>query len=206
MIEVCLNVKPFMQPHPCKNEGGDCFACALTAILQHLFPERPPKFETVWNYFMQCYYMSKDKGLDNSWYGLNKAISNASSDGYKVDHMFDLVEDVDKNEAMYSHAFYLRRPSNYYYSRRLEGWLRCGWLALADIRFEGDGAFDSKGQFNDCDHIVVLDGVREVWEDGGLENYIHVVCSVKGAYWINTRELLKKHGVGAWWLVRREVD
>jgi hypothetical protein len=208
MLEFCANIKPFMQPHPAKNPRGDCFACSLTAALQHLFLENPPAFDDVWNYFMQKYYMSDEKGLDCGWTGMEKAIQSAYADGYHTDHEFDLV--MPKPRPLSSNIFY----ENYFaddYTRRLEGWLRSGWIAITDIYFAGGGARDTwNGQFHGNDHFILLDGTREVWErlnpDGSarqLKFYIHVICSVKGAYWIEANELMKSYGAAGWWLIRK---
>jgi hypothetical protein len=100
------------------------------------------------------------------------------------------------------------------YTRRLEGWLRSGWIAITEINFAGGGAFENGlGRFRDSDHFVLLDGTREVWEKcrpddpectaRSLIFYIHVVCSVKGAYWIKTKDLMLSHGAAGWWLIRK---
>jgi hypothetical protein len=214
MIEFCHNVKPFPQPHPQKNPGGDCFACSLTAVLQHLFPDNPPKFETVWDYFMTKYLNSEEKGLSNTWTGMKKAFSTARyEDGYPLEYTYDLVLPRYDWEH-FSYAFYPRIPSDGDYSRRLEGWLRSGWIALTEINMYGPGPF-ADGRYNDTNHFIALDGTRELWEpwksSSGeesmtLEYYIHVVCSVKGAYWIKTRELMKMYGAAGWWLVRKSQE
>lgn len=212
MREFCHNIQPYMQPKPNKNPGGDCFACTLTATLHHLFPENKPDFDTVWNYFIQKYYMSEEKGLSNTWPGMKKAISGAYADGYYTDNEFDIVMPTF-NSNIHSHVFYESNMSSEY-TRRLEGWLRSGWVALAEIHYNGGGPRSSwNSQFNDGDHFIILDGIREVWEKIDNPNvpgnartlsfYIHVVCSAKGAYWISTRELMKNYGAGGWLLVRR---
>jgi hypothetical protein len=206
MIEFCKNVQPFIQPHPTKATGGDCFACSLTAALQHLFPDNPPSFDTVWDYFLQPYYMSEKKGLQQTWPGMEKAIIEACRDGYRTDHKFDIVMPGIREWS--SNIFY----ENYFaddYTRRLEGWLRSGWLAITDIHFAGGGPRDTwNGQFRDNNHFILLDGTREAWKrlsetSRKLEFYIHVVCSVKGAYWIETQELMKNYGAAGWWLIRK---
>jgi hypothetical protein len=206
-IEFCHDVRPFLQPHPSKNPGGDCFACALTSILQYLFPDNPPVFETVWNYFMCDYHKSNEKGLNNTWLGMEKAINEASHDKYSIDHEYDLV--LPRYDwASFSYAFYPRLPAEKDYTRRLEGWLRSGWIAITEVNMYGAGIYNDKGQFNDTDHYIVLDGTRESREStdddsSTLNFYIHVVCSVNGAYWIRSRELMKKYGAAGWWLIRK---
>lgn len=209
MVEFCYNIKPFLQPKPNKNLDGDCFACALTAALQHLFSENPPSFDTVWNYFLIKYKDSDKEGLSHSWPGIKNAIYKARND-YEIDVEYDFVQPDYENEK-WSYAFYRRRPSDSQYTRRLEGWLRSGWVAITEIDMHGNGSVVN-GKLNDIDHTVILDGIREVWEpfdDGtgrSLNHYIHVVCSVKGAYWIKTQDLLVKYGAAAWWLCRRREN
>jgi len=101
------------------------------------------------------------------------------------------------------------------YTYRLEGYLRSGWMILTEIDFKGQGPVTKDGYQNDTDHFVIIDGVKYCWEDNydetgkwmstSLESYIHVVCSVKGTYWIKQRELLRKYGAVGWIMVRKEV-
>ena len=210
MREFCHNIEPYMQPKPSKNPGGDCFACSLTAILQHLYPENKPSFDTVWNYFMQSnYYMSEKKCLSNTWSGMQKAINESHEDGYNLENTTDLV--IPKIKDYSSNIFY-ESYVDLDYTRRLEGWLRSGWIALTEIHYSGGGpraTWDSR--FNDNDHFIILDGTREVWEKiddisvnaRRLNFYIHVVCSAKGSYWISTKELMKNYGAAGWILVRK---
>lgn len=212
MSEFCHGIKPFLQPHPTKNEGGDCFACALTAILQHLYPKNPPSFEQCWNYFIGKYYYKSDKDcLDHGWPGMRKALCKACDDGYKLDFEADIVKPEYDIET-FSYAWWSFKPVSKY-AQRLEGWLRCGYIALTEIDFYGKGAITPEGYNNSINHIVVLDGIKTYWknryDDNGKwssasqEHEVHVVCSVKGEYWINIREFLTKYGGAGWWLVKR---
>jgi hypothetical protein len=202
-LEFCLNVESFLQPKPTKNPAGDCFACALTATLRHHFPDKHPDFETVWNYFMQPYYQSEKKGLSNSWSGMQKAVVEAYRDGFEVEHKTDIV--MPKfNLNMFSHPWWCFTP-HIEYTQRLEGWLRSGWIALTEINFNGtDRIINGYG----IDHFVLVDGVKCEYvqsENSGSYNYsVHVVCSVKGAYWIDTMEFLKRHGAAGWLLLRKD--
>lgn len=208
MPEFCHNITPVYQPKPNKNPQGDCFACALTAALSFLFPENPPNYESVWNYFMQKYYNSDKEGLYISWCGMKKALEKAKYEaGYSLDITYDIVRPEFENEE-YSHAWFRKIPF-VEYTRRLEGWLRSGWVAFSEIDMHGNGPYTPEGRFNETNHYVILDGIKEVWEpfddgEGAMHNtYIHVVCSVNGVYWIKTRDLLIKHGSAGWWLCRR---
>lgn len=50
-VGVLRNVVRVPQPQPVRSEGGDCFACALIAVLNHLFPEREATFEDTDRWF-----------------------------------------------------------------------------------------------------------------------------------------------------------
>lgn len=53
MGEVLLGVEREPQPTPTRNEGGDCYACALIAALRYLFPDREsPTFEDCDRWFI----------------------------------------------------------------------------------------------------------------------------------------------------------
>lgn len=93
---------------------------------------------------------------------------------------------------------------------RLEGWLSAGWLAIAQMNYAGAGPVNANGTHNSPDHFVCLDGQRHFWQESAVvkgaasfEHETHVVCSAKGVYWIDTADLVKKHGVGAIMLIRR---
>lgn len=208
MKEFCLNITPFMQPKPTRNKGGDCFACSVTAGLRHLFPERPVEFETAWNYFM-AETMGGSKQLNNTWTGMRRALYEADSDGYGMTILSDIVRPTYDTER-FSHNWWGFVP-DYEYTRRLEGWLRGGWVAFAEINHEGAGPVTPEGKLNHPNHFVLVDGAREVWEPSlavsgarTLLHYVHVVCSAKGAYWIPAYDWLVKHGAAAWWLARRD--
>ena len=211
---VLLGVQPFMQPSPTKNPGGDCFACATTAMLHHLYPERPPSFEQVWDYWLQ-----EDRGhgrtLANTWYFARQAFYNGHRDGYRVEVMSDFVQPRYDPERG-SHPWWNVIPE-FTWARRLEAFLCAGWVAFAFINVAGSGPFDAEMRFNSPDHFVLIDGIGYADEvlsrdESGkprswrTTEWVHVVCSAKGAYWIRVSDLLVKHGASALWLVRRGVD
>lgn len=207
MREVLLGVEPFPQPHPVRNPGGDCFACSLLALLRHLFPERPPSFDQVFGYF-KAKTTTGSECLSNTWYGYRQALWNAFSDGYRMEITADIVvPSFDPDQ--WSHAWWDFVPSGEW-SKRLEGYLRGGWVGVAEIRQAGGGPRDSEGRRHTPDHFVLLDGIRSAWESTpgtagrALNHYVHVVCSAKGAYWIPVMRLLMDHGAAGWRLARRE--
>lgn len=197
-----------MQPHPEKNPGGDCFACSLFAVLRHLFPDNHPDFDTVFDYF-KVESISGSIGLNNVWSGFRDAVYKARADEYKVEIANDLVIPEFKPER-YSHTWWLQFPDQEW-SRRLEAWLSAGWVAVAEIDHEGRGPILDNGKINCPDHFVIIDGVRIGWqpiktypEAKEVVSEAHVVCSMKGKYWIDTIELIQKYGAAGLWLVRED--
>lgn len=208
MIEVLRGVRAFPQPSPARNEGGDCFACASTAVLGALFPERPPTFDQVFEWFREKYANSEREYISSTWQGMQAALWKARTAGYPIDVTTDAVEPrIDPQRWGYA---WLPGEDETRYARRLEGWLRSGWLALVTIDYDGKGHQDEEGRVRSGNHFVVLDGTREGWEPGGIEgawsstSSLHVVCSARGAYWIRALTFLRKHGGAAMLLVRRD--
>lgn len=206
MIEVCHEIAPFLQPKPDRNQGGDCFACALTAALRWLYPETPVDFDEVWQFFM-AETVGGSRQLSNTWPGMRRALYAASSEGYRLEIANDLVL-PDYNVDHHSFPWWQSLPTATY-ARRLEGYLRGGWVAFTEIRFDGGGPRATTGQIAATDHFVVIDGLRLGWEPVGdigraLRHHVHIVCSVKGAYWIDLDEFLLRHGGAGWWLCRRD--
>lgn len=199
MREVFLGVQPHLQPKPNRNASGDCFACALTAAMRHLFPDRPPPFEQVWSWF-EGEYSTGGKCLSNGWEGMRCAIQGgAPRAGYPLDTACDVCQ-PSFFAHLWPHDFHWQPPEGLY-SQRLEAYLRAGYVALTCIAFDGPGPVTPEFYTNMADHFVLLDGVREPELN---HREIHVVCSVKGGYWISEMRLLRQYGAGAWWLVRRK--
>jgi hypothetical protein len=208
-------VKVFRQPSPSRNPGGDCFACALTAGLRALYPDREVDFAKVWEFWQyEQTELNGDKRvlLSNTWNGARRALASARVEGFDLEIQADIVVPNYSDPEQWAHTFYSQSPG-YDWARRLEAWLSAGWLALSVINYAGN---PGRGEWKDGyrisdDHFVLLDGVRSFWRkhekvEGGstLIYAIHVVCSAKGEYWIDLDDLLEIHGAGAWWLFRRE--
>lgn len=203
MREFCLNVEPVLNPQPPITPGGDCFACALTAGLSWLQPDRPLTVARAIDYFRQ-----EDGHVVTSWPGMDRALKAARRDGYRIEHTADIVH-PQMNPHMWSHAWWGWEPE-LEYARRLEGWLRGGWVAFTEIRQDGSGMLTTDLRLNATDHFVLLDGIRYVWDrfpdDTGAayNQYVHVVCSVKGGYWMRLQQFLRRHGGSGWWLARND--
>lgn len=208
MREICLGVVPVMQPQPRKNPGGDCFACSMTAALRWVYQKPDLSFEDCW----QCWVHEKTGTVSNVWPMMRTALYAASSkfqdlglDRLEIANDFAAPE---FNPESWSHGWGIGLNSGAYL-RRLEGYLSCGWVALTDIDYAGRGPMVDGKWTGGGDHFIVLDGVRISWvpcDIGSVQKCeIHVVCSVRGAYWIELNEFHRKHGAGAWWLVRKDA-
>ena len=207
MTEIIRNIAPFPQPVPNKNPGGDCFACSLKAVIDGLFPERPIPFDAAWESFKVEAY-GGGTVLSNTWPTMRRAIASIRDRGYDLQTRHDIaLVAVDIETWSYTWGLSINEEE---WSYRLEAWLSAGWLALAEVNFAGTGPITPNGYRSSADHFVCLDGQRHFWkpnlEFGGasLDHETHVVCSARGAYWINTADLLRKHGAAGLILVRKD--
>jgi hypothetical protein len=201
-FEYCQGIQPVPQPQPRRNPGGDCFACAMAAALRYLFPAAPPTFDQAFDFFVE------NGHVDNVWFKLHDAIVRARGAGYRVVDFVEPGYHLELNFERYGHAW-LNQDPGYPYLYKLEGLLRAGWVAITRIQFAGAGPFTPDGMFRDADHFVLLDGAKICLEPvEGLpdaksyEAYVHVVCSVRGAYWAPLQKFSRLHGGATWWLIR----
>lgn len=206
MTEILRNVAVFPQPSPPKNPGGDCFACSLKAAVDALYPDRPIPFNVVWEAFKVDAY-GGGKVLSNTWTTMERAAQALVEHDYRLAVRHDIAL-ATINLEYWSHSWGLPHEEGLW-AYRLEAWLAAGWLALAEMNFAGAGPVTADGSRNGTDHFVCLDGQRHFWRAhatvqgaSSLEHETHVVCSARGAYWIDTADLLRKHGVGAIILIR----
>lgn len=208
MTEILLGVKPFLQPSPGRNPGGDCFACSLKAATDYLYPENPIDFNLAWESFEET-SVGGNRVLSNCWPTMAwRAPYALHEHGYKFDlHRDLLMPQPDLDHHSYSWGFQVNEQE---WSLRLHAWLSAGWVAIAEQSFPPLPAVTPDGRKNHTDHFVVLDGQRSFWQESSLlpgasslEHETHVVCSAKGAYWIDTKDLLNLHGVNALVLLRR---
>jgi hypothetical protein len=202
-VEYCLNVAAYPQPSPARNPAGDCFACALTAALRYLLPE-PPTFDQCWDAFVH----ERHSRPTNTWTGLQHAAKRIA--GRELEVLTDILRPKFDSD-MWEHAWWSYMPERDWVYR-LEGWLRMGFVATTAIAQNGGGPLLTDG-LNTTDHFVLLDGVRYGWKYtdtphggvGSVEYDVHVVCSVRGPYWIRARDLLIQHGAAALMLIRRDA-
>lgn len=211
------NVEPFRQPKPAKNPGGDCFACTITAAIRHFFPDRPIDFADAWDAFLEK-TADKDAVLSNTWWTMRtKVFWKLREQGYPLEYRVDFVYPTFDLE--HFSACWWRPIPVEAWAYRLEAWLSAGWVALVEMNFDGRGPTNPDGSANLNDHFVILDGQRHFWKPHSgvkgahsLAHETHVVCSAKGGYWIETKDLLERHGVAAIILMRpdkrvyREAD
>src|SRR5690606_33803683 len=145
------------------NPGGDCFACVFTAAMRHLFPDRAPTFDDVYSWFV-AKNSSGGEVLDNTWTGFARAIFRAREAGYAIQEALEIVWGNELLWGGVERFDYTFGPpiDEGLYARRLEGYVRGGWLAITMILFDGSGPVKD-GRLNAGDHFVLLDGIRSGW-------------------------------------------
>lgn len=214
MIEYCQNIKPFRQPIPSVNDSGDCFACAVAAVFNNMFPKENITLKQALEWF-EGKDSSNNTVFHNNWWGYEKAFEKSGMD-VEFKKFLPLPD--------YEHFFEYRSMSWYpmpdaeTWQSVVEGFLRCGWHILTEIDSNGNGSHLIEGGKivkNNTNHAIVIDGVREYWpewkdgEKGKAYQYdVHVVDSSKkhktNEYWISTWDLINNHGAAGLWLVRQE--
>lgn len=221
--ELLLGVEPVPQPSPGINDGGDCFACATLAMLRHWWPDEAAPL-TVAD-MVECWRTQPVHGKEEPTVGNHIHVADRSLHNLPFDldiHTDPFVPLISDREQMHSPVWGVR-----HYAERVEAYLAAGYVGYTTIRFAPDAPHmlspkppdDTttgvhRGYWNaSTDHIVLIDGVRE-FVRGEEEPYgshiteVHIVCSVKGGYWIEDRELLRWHGgMFIWWCrPRRELS
>ncbi len=205
------NVAQVPQPSPQIHEGGDCFACAALAIARHFFPGAGIEVADAVAWFEDTYYKSDTKFINNSAPQVRAAFTNSELD---VDVHVDLF--VPRLDDHFQHGYPVFWPPAF--DQRIEAYLAAGWLGYCGMAFEprelglGEPIPDKphRRYKHDQDHMVVIDGHRSYWRrsapgEAGIAHGVdelHVVCSVKGPYWIDSRDLVQLHGGTAIWWIR----
>lgn len=197
-----VGVERVPQPQPHRQPGGDCFACALRAVLGHLVPERETTFEDTDRWFTET-TTSGSEVISSTWFGMDKALWRVRTDGWPIEWEHEQAMHPQLDIRRFGHAWVFQDDPRGY-GRRLQAWLAAGWVPLTTILFDGGGPFTADMKANTPDHFVVLDGVRQRGDDHFWNNpEIHVVCSAKGSYWIDAQSWCRRYGGLSWLLVRR---
>ncbi len=257
-VEFCHQIERVAQPVPARNPGGDCFACAATAGLRFLYPERAVSLDDVWGMFVVEYYdgsaqanlrklrVAVEEHLDrgasndelrrvfdevcaekpgttvcNTWTGFKTVLEKASREWGRLEITWDMVEPrFDSNHGSPSWSYAWRfQDLDIDYTRRLEGWLRSGWVAWTEIKMHGGGPFSPGADgplLNSIDHFILIDGIRHRYvehrdengkfEYGSWKDEIHVVdsSSLDLTGWHDTMSFTRSRGASSWWLARRD--
>lgn len=257
-VEVCHNIERVAQPTPARNPGGDCFACAATAGMRFLYPERSVQLDDVWDMFVVEYYDGKAQEnlqklrtagdqllagtlditayreihaavsaakpsttVNNTWSGFPKVLEKASREWGRLEVTWDMVEphfDQQRGRPSWSYAWRFQ-DCGIDYARRLEGWLRSGWVAWTEIKMHGGGPFTVDGEgvvwMNSIDHFLLIDGVRRRYVEesldsgtryGSWKDEMHVVdsSSLNLTGWHDIMRFTRARGASSWWLARRD--
>lgn len=184
---------------------GSCTADDMRRVLDEVVAEKPRTTTS------------------NHWSGFRDVIEKASRAWGKLEITWDMVEphfDHGLGHPPWSYAWRWQ-DLGLEYTRRLEGWLRGGWVAWTEIRLHGGGPFetaiDGKVWMRSIDHFVVIDGIRHryveerdpqtgAFKHGSWKDEIHVVDSsgrnLTG--WHESTPFTRAHGASSWWLARRD--
>jgi hypothetical protein len=214
--ECLAGVGPVPQPSPGINPGGDCFACATLALVRHFWPDEAAG-QTVaavvewWR--TQPVYGHEEKVVGNTISYARRSLFNLP-EPFRLEVMTDPWQSLISEEHQPHGLVYGVQN----YARRVEAYLSAGWVGLTSIRFAPAAPHflnpkPEGGYWNaSTDHMVLIDGVRTTvqGETEGLGVHVdevHIVCSVKGGYWIDERDLLREYGGRfIWWCrPRREL-
>lgn len=186
--------------------------------MRHLFPDETKDVAVAdaVKWFEDTYYRSEEKTINNTM-PFGRSALHAS--GLEVEvHTDPFQPRID--EGMQP-CFPWWGPGSY--EERVEAYLSAGWIGYVDMNFGGaerglDGKElpDRRGHYKvGGNHMVVLDGIRTYWLEKGEGNSwsatqrteVHIVCSVKGSYWIEVREWIEFHGgLFIWWVRARDIE
>ena len=195
MSVFCHNVRPVRQPTKRVNEGGDCFACAVLAIMQHLFPERTDLTLEFIHRVFTSEYQTGGEHFINSWNGYDTVFHRLSSGYFHNDIAFPKFDieyrryfPLFDQESLRIHNFAWNQFGGYSnWSWMVDTFLRAGYLLLIEIDSEGEGPIihrNKKIYKNSTDHVCVIDGFRRravpveaVKGARSIDNEVHVVDS-----------------------------
>lgn len=207
MSEILLGVQHVPQPSPGINPGGDCFACATLAMVRHFWPDQTADISVadVVEWWRNAPTTSGGVAMNNNMNWADRSLHNTPFDlDVYTDPFVPLIND---HHQPHSPIWGVGGK----YAPRVEAYLAAGWVGFTDILFAPDAPHFLKpkpegGYWNtSTDHNVLIDGLR-TYVEGDKEPYgahvdeVHIVCSVKGGYWIRVDELLRSYGgLFIWW-------
>lgn len=211
LYTVCNPVKRVAQPSPSLSGGGDCFNCAALAIIQKYLPGgvQAPSLKTLWEEVWQGQVLgpesrgpSRLEDRTRFW----KALSDWGEVQYQA--VVDAPLSIPDPQSERADGPNLFQEDTF--SKRCRVYLEAGYIGYCAVQFERRSdviRYKDYAPLEGTDHIVVLDGFREMyrsagrclgdgpWYAGSYFNEVHIVCSTaREDYWIGTREFIKEHG------------
>lgn len=191
------------------NPGGDCFACATLAMARHFWPDEAAAY-TVAD-AVEWWRTQPVHGRDELHVGNTMSYARRSLMNLPAPMQLDVMTDpwyprIDNEHQPHGLVYGVQG-----YAERVEAYLAAGWIGFTDLIFAPEAPHFLKpnpdgGYWNtSADHNVLIDGIRTVIV-GDEEPYgthiseVHIVCSVKGGYWIDHTDLLREYGGRfVWW-------
>lgn len=188
-------VIPVPQPSPGVNPGGDCFVDAVE-----------------WWRTQKVYGSDHQLAIGNTMSYARRSLVNLP-DPMRLEVITDPWQQWISDEHQPHGPVYGIQN----YGERIEAYLSAGWVAFTDIvTHPGAPNFlkpkPGGGYWNTSpDHNLLIDGVRTVvvgdQEGCGVHtNELHIVCSVRGAYWIDQDTWLREFGGRFIWWCRPRRD
>ena len=214
-VERLLGVAPVPQPSPGVNPGGDCFACATLAMARYFWPEEAAAYtvaDAVEWWRTQKVYGSDALAIGNTMSYASRSLANLP-DPMRLQVITDPWQQWISDEHQPHGPVYGVRN----YGERVEAYLAAGWVAFTDIVMHPAVPHFLKpkpegGYWNTSpDHNLLIDGIRTVVVGdeegcGAHTNELHIVCSVRGAYWIDQDTWLREYGGRFIWWCRPRRD
>ena len=208
------NLERYPQPIPTRNNGGDCFACATLAALRWLYPDKTLTFDQVWEAFLITQNNSDGsvtEFLGNAWHLYSQVFEQVKEKLDLTDLSWRINQSYPTFDSWGCSAGNWNRDNAQYgqYWRKLCEDLKNG-IVVVSINMDGTGPWKD-GRWNDTDHLVLIDGVREHtvpipdMAAARIELEVHIVCSRDKGGWKTIHELLDLHGAGAWHVLERKA-
>lgn len=188
-------------------EGGS-FNCAALAILQQFLPEAPTLdvlWEDVWEGLVLGPQSKGPSGLKDHadfWSAVN------DWGDVRLQAVVDPPLSLPDTWGDRAHGPTMFQEDTF--SKRCRAYLEAGYVGYCAVQFERRSdviRYKNQDPAEGSDHVVVLDGFREMYRSTGKcsgdgpqysghhYNEIHVVCStVREDYWVDSQEFIREHG------------